>query len=130
MTDFDDSARKALRSIARTLFPYDHIGDEFYDVVVEKVRLNCHGADLALVLAGLEEMSRSVGGSFAELPETQRVDYLKSIEGTPFFKKIYGFTVREFFSNPAVWPLFQYEGPSAHKGGFRKRGFDHAYGSP
>jgi hypothetical protein len=129
MTDLDDRAGKTLRTFARTLFPFDRIGDEYYEIVVEKIRLNCKGPDLELVLSGLRDMAQSVG-DFSELPEEQRVAYLKSIEATPFFKKVYGFTVREFFNNPALWPLFDYEGPSAHKGGFVKRGFDAPYGAP
>ena len=33
-------------------------------------------------------------------------------------------TVRELYNNPAIWPHFGYEGPSGHKGGYVKRGFD------
>lgn len=129
MTELDIGARRILRAIARTLFPYDHIGDEYYDVVVEKVHVECQGPELELIRSGLADIKRSVGDNFAELPEEQRVLYLKSIERTPFFKKMYGHTVREFFNNPALWPHFNYEGPSANKGGFLKRGFDRPYGS-
>ena len=37
MTDLDDRAGKTLRTFARTLFPFDRIGDEYYEIVVEKM---------------------------------------------------------------------------------------------
>ena len=33
-------------------------------------------------------------------------------------------TVRHLYNNPEVWPHFGYEGPSAHLGGYIKRGFN------
>jgi hypothetical protein len=43
---------------------------------------------------------------------------------TPFFQSLRSNFVPYFYSNPAIWPLFGYEGPSNDKGGYLHRGFN------
>ena len=56
--------------------------------------------------------------------EKDRVAILQDIEGDGFFQAIRGSLVVGLYNQKAVWPLFGYEGASAHKGGYIDRGFD------
>jgi len=49
---------------------------------------------------------------------------LLSRRQTPFFQKLRSDFVLYLYSNPAIWPLFGYEGPSNDKGGYLHRGFN------
>ena len=53
-----------------------------------------------------------------------QVEALKKVEGSPFFEDMRAATVRYLYNNPDVWRHFGYQGPSAHLGGYIKRGFD------
>ena len=56
--------------------------------------------------------------------EKDRVAILQDIESDGFFQAIRGSLVVGLYNQKAVWPLFGYEGASAHKGGYIDRGFD------
>jgi hypothetical protein len=49
---------------------------------------------------------------------------LKSAEETPFFQRLRSDFVVYFYRNPAIWPLFGYEGASNDQGGYLHRGFN------
>ena len=115
-----------LISIFRVMFPHDTFPDEFYEHVVRKLDDQAvHDQDLSgLLLNGVEALNRQTGCAWAGLPEEARLQALQRVEQTPFFQKLRSDFVLYFYSNPAIWPFFGYEGPSNDKGGYLHRGFN------
>ncbi len=121
---------KTLIRMARDVFPHDKLSDKYYAAAVA----GYEGASakdpkvkslLAEGVAALDASATSAHGQrYADVPEeARRVALLKKIEPTPFFQRIRGDLVMSLYNNKEVWPLLGYEGSSAEKGGYLKRGF-------
>jgi hypothetical protein len=52
------------------------------------------------------------------------VAVLKTVEASPFFAKVRSDLVVTHYNQKAVWTKLGYEGSSADKGGYIRRGFD------
>jgi|SRR6516165_8367798 hypothetical protein len=115
-----------LVSIYRTMFPHSAVPDEFYEHVVPKLDDQAvHDQDLSgLLFNGVEALNRQTGCAWAGLLEEARLQALQRVEQTPFFQRLRSDFVRYFYSNPAIWPRFGYEGPSNDQGGYLHRGFN------
>ena len=104
-----------LVSIYRTMFPHSTVPDD----------RAAHDQDLSgLLFNGVEALNRQAGCAWAGLSEEERLQALQRVEQTPFFQKLRSDFVVHFYSNPAIWPLFGYEGPSNDQGGYLHRGFN------
>jgi hypothetical protein len=120
-----------LVKMARDLYPHDKIADKYYATVVES--LDKAAKDDAAVktlledgIAQLDKMAASLkhSGGYASISsEKERVAILTKIETTPFFEKVRGTLITGLYNNKELWPHFGYEGSSADKGGYIKRGF-------
>ena len=126
VTGLDRATAKTLLAMARQLYPYDFLEDAHYAVVLRRIEASGDGARIALVRDGARALDAAGDVPFAERPEDRQIADLRAIEGTPFFEEMRATTVRELFSNPAVWPFFGYEGPSGHLGGYLRRGMNDA----
>jgi hypothetical protein len=115
-----------LVSINRTMFPHDSIPDEFYEHIVRKLDEKAAQDPqlLRLLCDGVEVLHRQAGSPWRDLSEQAKLESLKRSEQTLFFQRLRSNFVADFYSNPAVWPRFGYEGPSNDKGGYLNRGFD------
>jgi hypothetical protein len=115
-----------LVSIYRTMFPHSTVPDEFYEHVVQKLDDRAaHDQDLSgLLFNGVEALNRQAGCAWPALPEEERLQALQRVEQTPLFQTLRSHFVLYFYSNPAIWPLFGYEGPSNDRGGYLHRGFN------
>jgi len=71
-----------------------------------------------------QEMFRQAGFAWTGLSEEARLQALKRVEQTPFFQRLRSDFVLYFYSNPAIWSRFGYEGPSNDQGGYLHRGFN------
>jgi hypothetical protein len=115
-----------LVSIYRIMFPHDAVPGEFYEHVVQK--LDDHAAqnrDFACFLSeGVEALNSQAACAWTGLSEEARLEALKRTEQTPFFQRLRSDFVVYFYSNPAIWPRFGYEGPSNDQGGYLHRGFN------
>jgi hypothetical protein len=122
---------KTLIRIARDVFPHDRLSDKYYAAAVA----GYDGASAkdpkfkSLVIEGVTALDASAtsayGQRYADVPEEpRRVALLRKIEPTPFFQRVKGDLVLGLYNNKDVWPLLGYEGSSAEKGGYLKRGFD------
>ena len=115
-----------LVSIYRTMFPHSTVPDEFYEHVVRKLD---DQAAKDQDLSGIS-LQRSRGSelpnstAWTGLSEEARLQALKRVEQTPFFQRLRSDFLLYFYSNPAIWPLFGYEGPSNDQGGYLHRGFN------
>lgn len=125
------AAGHTLVRMARDIFPHDRVADSFYLQAVAAHDLAV-GRDASLkkrLMSGLSDLDNRARARFSQpyvlVPtEAQRVELLKAIETTPFFKAIHGGLVTGLYNNKALWPLFGYEGSSWQKGGYQHRGFD------
>jgi hypothetical protein len=115
-----------LVSIYRTMFPHSTVPDEFYEHVVRKLDDQAtKDQDLSGFLSsGVEALNSQTGASWAGLSEEARVQALKRVEQTPFFQRLRSDFLLYFYSNPAIWSLFGYEGPSNDQRGYLNRGFN------
>lgn len=115
-----------LVSMYRTMFPHPAVSDEFYEHVVRKLDDKAaRDQDLSsLVSDGVEAMNRQTGSAWSGLSEEARLEALKRVERTPVFRGLRSDFVFYFYSNPAIWPRFGYEGPSNDQGGYLHRGFN------
>ena len=115
-----------LVSIYRTMFPHDGVPDEFYEHVVRKLdEKAAQNQNLPSFLSeGVEALNSQTGSAWIGLSAELRLEALKRVEDTPFFRTLRSDFVLYFYSNPAIWPSFGYEGPSNDKGGYLHRGFN------
>jgi hypothetical protein len=117
---------KQLVSIYRIMFPHPGVPDQFYEHVVRK--LDDHAAldkDLPSFLSGgVGHLAGQAGSTWSGLSEETGVEVLKRVEQTPFFQRLRSHFLIFFYSNPAIWSRFGYEGPSNDLGGYLYRGFN------
>jgi hypothetical protein len=115
-----------LISIYRAMFPHSTVPDKFYEHVVRKFDDQAaQNQALSVFLSnGVEALNRQAGSAWTDLSEEARLQALQRVEQTPFFQRLRSDFVLYFYSNPAIWALFGYEGPSNDKGGYLHRGFN------
>ena len=122
----DSELAKQLVAIYRIMFPHNGVPDAFYEHVVQKLDDKAaQNQDLPRLLSeGIEALNGQIGSAWISLSEEARLEALKRTEQTPFFQTLRTDFVLYFYSNPGIWPLFGYEGPSNDKGGYLHRGFN------
>jgi hypothetical protein len=116
--------------VARDIFPHDRIGGAFYAKAVAPYD-EAAGKDPAvqkLIEGGIADLEQGAkakyGTGYAAVnAENDRVALLRSMEATPFFKKVRGDLVVSLYNQKDIWPRFGYEGESASLGGYMDRGF-------
>lgn len=115
-----------LIQMARDIYPHDHVGDEFYVAAVKGYDSADSAANVEAGIAALDAAASGKGfASYLDtLWERDRVDILRGMENSAFFQTVRGGLVTGLYNQPAVWPLFGYEGESFSKGGYIDRGFD------
>ena len=115
-----------LVSIYRVMFPHTDVPDEFYQHVVQKLDEEAvQNQNLPLLLSeGIEALNSQADSAWIGLSEEARTEVLRRAEQTPFFQTLRADFVMYFYSNPAIWPRFGYEGPSNDQGGYLHRGFN------
>ena len=111
-----------LLSVARTLFPLDFLSDEHYGKIVAMIDAKA-GTDNAVAMA-VKEVLAGFPNDFTAMEEHKREEYLRSLEGSPFFHLVYEETIAGLYGDPTVSALLGYEGSSVEHGGYLKRGFD------
>ena len=122
---------KTLLRLTRDVYPHDGLSDGIYLKVVEMLDAAAakDPATDKLLAEGVKELNAAARNRFkkdyaALARESDRVAILQSMESTAFFQKIRGDMITGIYNNPDVWKVLGYEGPSAHLGGYLKRGFD------
>ena len=122
---------RSLIHMARDIYPHDRLGDRIYALALKG--LDTTAAKDATIRDMLELGVKNLNGaselahksSFTELGwEDERLKLLRQIETSPFFQKVRSTLVTGIYNNREVWMRLGYEGPSAGKGGYIKRGFD------
>ena len=120
-----------LIQMARDVYPHDRVRDEHYATAIashdEKAAGDPdHKAMLEQGVAGLDLAAQGKGAPrYVDIGwEVDRVAILREIESSQFFQAVRGGLVVGLYNNPEIWPTFGYEGESASKGGYIRRGFD------
>ena len=115
-----------LIQMARDIYPHDHLADEYYAIAVKGYDTAEAAEGIEAGIAGLNAAAQGKGHTdYLSIGwERDRVDILRSMEGSAFFQQIRGGLVTGLYNQKAVWPLFGYEGESFSQGGYIDRGFD------
>jgi len=115
-----------LIQMARDIYPHDHVADAYYAAAVSGYDTPEAAPEIESGIAELDALARNTGhGSYLAIGwERDRVALLRQIEAGPFFQRIRGGLITGLYNQPAVWPLFGYEGESFSKGGYIDNGFD------
>ena len=117
-----------LIQMARDIYPHDRVADKYYAKAMKQHDEAAAGDEdtLKMLEEGVADLdSRAGDGGYLGMGwEKDRVAILQAIESDGFFQAIRGSLVVGLYNQKAVWPLFGYEGASAHKGGYIERGFD------
>lgn len=116
---------------ARDIFPHDMLANKYYVTACAGYEeLAKDTAKKALLEGGVERLDADAKDRFGAADymsvnwEADRVTLLNGIAQTPFFAKLRGDLVVTLYNQKELWPKFGYEGASADKGGYIKRGFD------
>jgi hypothetical protein len=122
---------RTLIKMARDVYPHDHLADRYYAIAMKGYDAKA-GSDPAAKtmvengVAMLDEIARAKQGvAYADVGwEADRVAVLRQIQGGAFFQDVRGGLIATLYNQKGVWPQFGYEGESASKGGYIRRGFD------
>jgi len=122
LKSFDHAQSELLLSVARTLFPHDFLSDEQYMKIVAS--LDGKAAADKDIAAQIRTALAAFPDVFPAMEEVRREEYLRGIEGSPFFRLVYQATMAGLYGDPNVASLLGYEGSSVEHGGYLDRGFD------
>jgi len=125
----DPETAATLVGMARAMYPHDRLPDKHYERVVSALdqKAAADGRMKTLLIEGVGWLATTTGrqpSEFANLAVQEQVAALTRLQETPFFRAIAAEVVVNLYSQPDVWPLFGYEGPSNDEGGYVHRGFD------
>jgi hypothetical protein len=118
----NSSEGTALLAMARTIAPHDKLEDAAYALVIRSIDADAarDGATLMMLRAGLQQL----GPGFAAAAEPARVQALKAVESSVFFKSVRASTLGTLYASPLAYAYFGYEGEAFSKGGYLLRGFN------
>jgi hypothetical protein len=122
---------KTLIRIARDIYPHDRLPDRHYANAVKTYDRQA-GTDPELKtlieagVAGIDDMALGrYGGAYVQIAlEERRVAVLNEATSDALLVKLRGDLRISLYNDPAVWPIFGYEGESFSRGGYLHRGFD------
>lgn len=121
-----DQARATLVQMIRHAFPhttfpagpYQRAADAVLDAAATNPRTH------AQLVQGLADLDRLRDVPFVELAAEPAGAVLRGLQDTPFFTAVVDVAIVKLYSDPEVWAVLGYEGPSFDKGGYIDRGFD------
>jgi len=110
-----------LASVAYDILPYPELPAALYVQAARQI-LESGGADVA---AGLENVRQASSGTpWKDLEETIRIDILKSMQDSAFFRTLRGTTLQVLLRDPATYAIVGYGGSAMEHGGYINRGFN------
>ena len=122
---------RTLIKMARDVFPHDRLSDKYYAAAIKGYddKAATDGALKTQMEEGVAKLDAAAkaahGVGYADVGwEDERVAILRAMTSDGFFQKIRGDLVVSLYNQPEVWEKFGWEGESASKGGYLKRGFD------
>ena len=110
-----------LASVAYDILPYAELPPALYVKAAQQI-LDLKDKN---VVVGLEKLhAASHNAAWKNVPETERVAILSSLQDSPFFGVVRGKTLQVLLRDPATFAVVGYGGPSIQYGGYLFRGFD------
>jgi hypothetical protein len=122
LKSLDRAQAGLLLSVTRTVFPHDFLADDQYMKIV--AALDAKAAADTDVATMMKATLAAFPDDFTVMDEAKREDYLRRLEGSPFFQLVFQETIVGLYGDPAVSTLLGYEGSSVEHGGYLERGFD------
>lgn len=122
---------RTLIKLARDIYPHDSLADKYYAIAIKPYdeKAAKDPAAKALFESGVSTLD-ALAMAEHKVPyigigwEEPRVAILRTVEGSPFFQTVRSGLVVSLYNQKEVWPIFGYEGESASKGGYIRRGFN------
>jgi hypothetical protein len=115
-----------LGRMARLLYPHASVPDNVYAEVVDGIMAAV--ADDPQMSANLDEaasqLDQARGTDFFQLDEASQLAVMTDLQQQPFFEAIRFQVLARLYSNPEVWKVINYPGPSVQLGGYVDRGFN------
>lgn len=114
-----------LMKMGRVLYPHEKLPDAVYALLAKDLDAGAatDPKSAALLRAGITELDKAAGGSFAKAPAAQQLAVVKAMEATPFFAAVRGKCVTSLYDNDMAYAVFGYPGSAWEKGGYITRGF-------
>jgi hypothetical protein len=115
-----------LGRMARLLYPHASVPDNVYAGVVDGIMAAV--ADDPQMSANLDQaasqLDQARGTGFFQLDEASQLAVMTDLQQQPFFEAIRFQVLARLYSNPEVWKVINYPGPSVQLGGYVDRGFN------
>jgi hypothetical protein len=128
LSAFTSAEGATLLAAARTIMPHDKLEDAAYALVVRAIDDDASKSEPTRKV--IREGVASLGAEFAAKTESERVEALKKIEGSEFFKMMRLKTIQVLYASPIAYAYFGYEGEAFSKGGYLLRGFNDLHWLP
>jgi len=130
-TGLKPATMQTLIKMARDIYPHDQIADKYYAVAVKGYdQKAAQSSDVKnLIEKGVAQVDQIATERHncvytVIVEETPRVEILHTVEDGPLFTMLRAGLIVDLYNQKELWPLFGYEGESASKGGYIRRGFN------
>jgi hypothetical protein len=122
LTALTSSEGTTLMAVARTIIPHDKLDDAAYALVIQAIDSDASKDEKTRKL--ISDGIANLGNSFAASTESARIETLKKMESSEFFRTMRQKTVQVLYATPMAYAYFGYEGEAFSKGGYLLRGFN------
>ncbi len=109
-----------LASVVYDILPYAELPAALYVSAAQQI-LDLKDGE---VTAGLMKLHEASNGAWKNVPETERLTILSSLQDSPFFSVIRARALQVLLRNPATYAVIGYGGSSIQYGGYLYRGFN------
>ena len=116
----DASTLDTLVRMARLLLPHDGIADDVYADVLNAALVAA--ADDKSLTEVETLLNAQEADDFMNVNEEAQLSAMRAVENEASFAAVLGVVKAGMYSNPAVWKVINYEGPSYQDGGYLHRG--------
>ena len=115
-----------LGRMARLLYPHATVPDSIYAGVVDSIMtMAAEDPQMSATLdLAASQLDQARGTDFFQLDEASQLAVMTKLQQQPFFEAIRFQVLARFYSNPEVWKVINYPGPSVQLGGYVDRGFN------
>lgn len=109
--------------MVQVVYPHAQFPVECYERTADAIfaAADKSAAEAVMFTSGMTDL-RNAG--FEEMDDAAALEYLQTIENTPFFQLVRGTTVVTLYNDHEVWDILGYEGASYDQGGYINRGFN------
>lgn len=116
----------ALLQMAKVLYPHKGLPDAVYALLAKDLDATAakDPKTAQMLREGVATLDKAAGGSFVNASDAKKLEAVKSMEGTPFFKTVRSQCITSLYNNDMAFAHFGYPGSSWEKGGYIQHGFN------